>query len=162
MPQAYDSWATGIMILLTQLSAWKSGRVESPLNNSHGLESFFRYELPVTNSTSVLTIGFLVHSSKWKNKKYTFSISYFPAILLELLQPRGRGCKVRAIFIMIILCWIWKKCWIGILKMVWIVFSLLLMTQCWRPKWNHKQSALPLNQAALFKWCPERKRRAWF
>lgn len=63
MPQAYDSWATGIMILLTQLSAWKSGRVESPLNNSHGLESFFRYELPVTNSTSVLTIGFLVHSS---------------------------------------------------------------------------------------------------
>lgn len=109
MPQAYDAWATGIMILLKQLSAWKSGRVESPLNNSHSLESFFRYELPVTNSTSVLTIGFLVHSSKWKNKKYTFSISYFPASLLELLQPRGRGCKVRAIFILIILCWIWKK-----------------------------------------------------
>lgn len=106
---SYASWATGEMILLKQLSAWKSGRVESPLNNSHSLVSFFRYELPVTNSTSVLTIGFLVHSSKWKNKKYTFSISYFPAILLELLQPRGRGCKVRAIFIMIILCWIWKK-----------------------------------------------------
>ena len=59
----YASWATGKMILLKQPSAWKSCRVEPPLN-----------KLPVANFTNVLTIGFPVPSSKWK-KKNTLLIS---------------------------------------------------------------------------------------